>query len=226
MSTAAFAGRRPGIERWAGLGGVAYVVLFIVGTLVAFGGSPNGDAAPAEVIAYYRDSGHRDKMGLGWLLIVLGVFFFLWFLSALRQIVRRTDGDGFLTGLVTVGGAVYATTTLVGISLDNAIRTMSDDTFRDQVYPSLIHAAGDAGYVIHASGGIGLGALMVAASLAAMRAALIPAWAGWTGVVFGVIALFSVFFFPLFAIVIWLLAASVLVYLAPVGPAPAAPVTA
>ena len=226
MSTAAFAGRRPGLERWAGLGGVAYVVLFIVGTIVAFSGSPNGDAAPAKVVAYYSDSGHQDEMGLGWLLVVLGVFFFLWFLSWLRQIVRRTDTDGFLTGLVTVGGAVYATTTLVGISLDNAIRTMSDDTFRHQVFPSLVHAAGDAGYVIHASGGIWLGALMVAASLAAMPAALIPAWAGWTGVVFGILALFSVFFFPMILVAIWLLVAGVLVYLAPAGPAPDAPVTA
>jgi hypothetical protein len=205
---------------------VAYVVLFIVGAIVGFGGTPDSSSAPARIIAYYSDSGHRDKIGLGWAIIMLGVFFFLWFLSALRQIVRRTDGDGFLTTLVTVGGTVYATTTLVGWSLDTAVSTMSDDTFRHQVYPSLIHAAGDAGYVIHASGGIGLGALMVAASLAAMRAALIPAWAGWTGIVFGIVALFSVFFFPMILIAIWLLVAGVLVYLAPVGPAPAAPVTA
>jgi len=38
--------RRPhGVERWADLGGILYVVLFIGGVLLAFSGTPNGDAA-------------------------------------------------------------------------------------------------------------------------------------------------------------------------------------
>jgi hypothetical protein len=60
---------------------------------------------------------------------------------------------------------VYATTTLAGVSLSDAINTMSDDTFRDQVYPDLIHAASDASYVVHSSGGIGLAAASFAGLL-------------------------------------------------------------
>jgi hypothetical protein len=48
------------------------------------------------VIAYYRDSGHRDKIHLGWLLILIGVFFFHFFVGALREVVRRLTGDGLL----------------------------------------------------------------------------------------------------------------------------------
>ena len=59
----------------------------------------------------------------------LGVFFFLWFLSALRQAVRRLEADdGFLTGLTTIGGVVYATLTLAALAVETGIRTMSDDT--------------------------------------------------------------------------------------------------
>src|SRR5207244_2305499 len=104
------------------------------------------------------------------------------------------------------------TTTLAGWSVNAGIKTMSDDTFHHQVYPSLIHAADDAGYVIHASGGAGVSSLMIAASLAAMRAALIPRWAGWVGVVFGILAIASIFFFPQAAVAIWLLVAGVLVF--------------
>lgn len=214
MATAA--GRAQGgsrLERWAGLGGVLYVVLFIAGGIVSFSGQPDSSSAPAKIVSYYSDSGHRDKIDIGWILFVLSVFFFIWFLGGLRQLLRRRTGDdGFLTAVVTVGGAVYAATTLVGTSLNAAIKTMSDDTFQHTVYPSLIHATDDAGYVIHSSGGLAVGALMIAASLAAMGAALIPRWLGIVGVVFGVLAIFSLFFFPQLAIALWVLVAGVLLF--------------
>jgi hypothetical protein len=223
------AARPRGIERWAGLGGIAYVVLFIVGAVLAFGGTPDSSDPPAKFVSYFGDSGHRDKIALGWALVVLGVFFLVLFLSALRQVLRAIDGDGFLTTLATIGGAVYATLTLAGISIYTAIATMSEDSFRHQVYPGIINAGGGAGYVAHASGGAGAAAMMIAASLAASRAALIPRWAGIVGIVFGVLALGSIFFFPQALIAIWILVAAWLVFRAsnrPLGgpPAPAAPV--
>ena len=78
--------RPSGLVRWAALGGVAYVVLFILGVIVSDSGQPDFDAPPAEVIKYWSDSGNRDQAALGWGLIVLGVFFFLWFLGALRRV--------------------------------------------------------------------------------------------------------------------------------------------
>ena len=83
----------------------------------------------------------------------MAVFFFLWFLLALREFLRRVDADGLLTTLAMVGGSVYAALTLTGARLQAGILTMSDDTYRDQVYPALVHAARDAGYVLHTSGG-------------------------------------------------------------------------
>jgi hypothetical protein len=213
MSTAV-ATRPSGIARWAALGGVAYVVLFIAGVIVMDSGAPDFDAPPAEVIQYYGDSGNRDQVALGWGLIVLGVFGFLWFLGALRQFVRRIDADGLLTTLVTVGGAVYASLTLAGAGLQAGVLTMSDDTFQDQVFPELIHAARDAGYVMHSSGGAGAAVLIIAASLAASRARLVPGWAGVAGVIIGVLAIGSIFFFPQALIAIWILVASVMLFMA------------
>jgi hypothetical protein len=72
--------------------------------------------------------------------------------------------------------------------------------------------------------------MMIAASLAASRAALIPRWAGIVGVVFGILGLGSIFFFPQALVAIWIIVAAWLVFRAsdrPIGapPAPAAPVS-
>jgi hypothetical protein len=201
------------LARWAALGGILYVVLFIIGTILLFDGAPDGDASPAKVIAYYSDSGHRDKINIGWIISGLGVFFFLWFLSALRRTVRRHEGDdGFLTALATIGGVVYASLALAALAVNQGIRTMSDDTYRHQVFPGLIHAANDASYVLHATGGAGASAMIIAASLAALRAAAVPAWAGWLGVAAGILALGSIAFFPQAAIAIWILVVSGLLF--------------
>jgi hypothetical protein len=206
---------RRGLERWAGLGAVAYVVLFIAGTLLAYGGQPDTGGPPGKLVAYYSDAGHRDKVLWGWFLAVIGVFFLIWFLGALRRTLSRIDTDGTLTTVATAGGAVYAALTLADVSVNTAIKTMSDDTFHHQVYPSLIHAADDAGYVLHSSGGAGAAALIVAASVLAGRAGRIPRWAGVLGVIVGVLAIFSIFFLPQWLIALWLLAAGVLLFRAP-----------
>jgi hypothetical protein len=193
----------------AALGGIAYVVLFVIGTILLFSGSPDTSSAPAKIIAWYSDSGHRTRANIGWLVSGLGLFFFLWFLSALRRTVRRLEGDdGFLTGLTTIGGVIYAALSLAALAVTDGVLTMSDDTYHHQVYPGLIHAANDVGWVLHASGGAGAAAMIIAASLAALRARAVPTWAGWLGVVAGILSLGLVAFFPWFILALWVLIVS------------------
>jgi hypothetical protein len=224
MSTIAPPRSNAGLQRWAALGGAAYVVLFVVGVVLTYSGAVDSSAPPAKVIAYYSDSGHRDRINFGWLIAGLGVFFFLWFLSALRQGVRRLEvDDGFLTGLTTIGGVVYASLTLTALAVETGIRTMSDDTYHHTVYPGLIHAADDASWVLHASGGAGAAAMVIAASLAAMRAGAVPTWSGWLGIVVGILALALIAFFPWFLFGIWILVVSIGMFVR-AGRAPAASV--
>ena len=107
MSTIATPRSNAGLARWAALGGIAYVVLFIVGIILIYSGAVDSSDPPAKIIAWYSDSGHRDRINIGWLVAGLGIFCFIWFLSALRQTIRRLEGeDGFLTALTTIGGAL------------------------------------------------------------------------------------------------------------------------
>jgi hypothetical protein len=213
MEAAVAVGRPRSVARWTALGGVLYVVLFVIGTIVTFSGAPSGDAAPEKVIQWYSDSGHRDRIHTGWILIGLAVFFLLWFIGALRRAVSAIDGEGVLTGVVGIGGGVYAALAFAAVALDDGIRTMSDDTYQHRVYPELIHAAGDATWVLHATGAAGLGAMIIAASLAFRSGAVWPKWAGWLGVVVGVLAIASIAFFPQFLFLLWILVVSVWLFL-------------
>jgi hypothetical protein len=221
MSTAATPRSVTGLARWAALGGVAYVVLFVVGVILFFGNSPDSGSPPAKIIAFYSDSGHRDRINIGWLIAGLGLFCFLWFVGALRQTIRRLEGeDGLLTSLTTIGGVVYAALSLAGLAVNNGIRTMSDDTYRHEVFPGLIHAADDAAWVLHASGGAGAAIMIIAASVAGMRARAVPAWTGWLGVAAGIVSLALIVFLPWFVLAIWVLVVSIGMFLR-AGRAPA-----
>jgi hypothetical protein len=217
MEAAASVGGRPraGLARWAALSGALYVVFFVIGTIVLFSGEKGGDDPPATVIKWYSDSGHRNQVNIGWILIGLGIFFLLWFVAALRSSVAISDREGILTTIVTIGGTVYAACAFVAVALNDGIRTMSDDTFQHRVYPELIHAADDAGWVIHASGAAGLAAMIIAASYTFMARGSWPKWAGWLGIVMGVLSIASIVFFPQFLFLAWILVVSVLMFFRP-----------
>jgi hypothetical protein len=108
-----------------------------------------------------------------------------------------------------MGGVIYASLSLAAIAIEAGIKTMSDDTYHHVVYPGLIHAADDAGWVLHASGGVGLAVMIIAASLAGLRAAAVPVWAGWLGVVVGILSLGLIVFFPWFLAAAWIVVVSV-----------------
>ena len=209
MSTMASSRTSAVLARWASLGGILYVVLFIIGVILMFHGEPDSGSSPAKVIAYYSKSSHRDKISIGWVITGLSIFFFLWFLAALRRTVRRLEGeDGFLTALTTIGGTIYAALAFAAIAVEAGIRTMSDDTYHHTVYPGLIHAADDVGWVLHATGGAGASAMILAATIAGMRARAVPTWAGWLGILAGILALGLIIFFPWAALGIWVLVVS------------------
>lgn len=209
MNTVAEPRSSAGLARWGALGGIVYVVLFVIGTILLYSGAPSSGSSPVKIIRYYSDSGNRDQISIGWIVGGLGVFAFLWFLSSLRRSVRRLEGeDGFLTAATTIGGIVYATLAFAALAVNMGIRTMSDDTFHHIVYPGLIHAADDASYILHATGGAGAAAMIIAASLAAMRAGAVRAWMGWLGIAAGIIALASILFFTQIAIAIWIIVVS------------------
>ncbi|MBA3734974.1 MAG: hypothetical protein H0W90_07235 [Actinobacteria bacterium] len=123
------------------------------------------------------------------------------------------DGEGILTAVVGIGGGIYIAVAGAALALTVGIRTMSDDTYQHRVFPELIHAADDVGWVMHATGALGLAAMIIAASLAFMWAGTWSTWAGWLGVIVGILSLASVAFFPQFLFLLWILIVSITMFL-------------
>ncbi len=103
------------LRRWGALGGFLFVVLFVIGNVLIFAGSPSSDDSPREVPALLRRLGpsrpdqHRLDPGR------LGLFALLWFVASLRETVREAErleprAGGFLSTVVSIGGSVCLAT--------------------------------------------------------------------------------------------------------------------
>jgi hypothetical protein len=64
---------------------------------------------------------------------------------------------------------------------------------------------------------------VIAASLAALRAGAVATWAGWLGIVAGILTLGLIIFFPWFVLGVWILVVSIGMFVR-AGRAPAAAV--
>ncbi len=201
------------LRSWGSLAGLLFVVLYVIGNALIFDG-PNGDEAPAKFIAYFGDGGHRSRINFGWLLAGLGLFFLLWFVAALRETVRDIEPrDGMLGSIVTIGGTAYIAVTMGAVGLAAGVRTMSDDTYRHRVFPEVIHANSDGTYIMHATGTAALSAMIFAFSFVVLGSRALPRWLGWFGIIAAAAALVSIIFFTIFVWLLWVAAASVVLFL-------------
>jgi hypothetical protein len=206
-----------GLRLWSSLGGLVFVVLVVVGSALLFDGPSDG--SPAKMTAWYGSSSNRMHVNFGWILTGLGLFALIWFVAALRERVRESEQASpeqgtFLSTIVLVGGTVYVAVAMAGIAIADGIKSMSDDTYHHQVYSGIIHAAGDASYILVATAGAAMAALIFATSIAARRYAILPRWVSWFGFVAGVAAIFSVIFFTMLLWLLWIAVASVSLFLA------------
>jgi len=212
-----------GLRLWSSLSGLVFVVLVVVGSALLFDGP--SDSSPVKMTAWYGSDSNRWHVNLGWILTGLGLFALIWFVAALRERVRESEQatpeqGTFLSTIVLVGGTVYVAVAMAGIAIADGIRTMSDDTYQHQVYSGVIHAAGDASYILVVTAGAAMAALIFATSIAVRRYAILPRWVSWFGFVAGVAALLSVVFFTMLLWLLWVAVASVTLFLAS-RPAPA-----
>jgi hypothetical protein len=206
-----------GLRVWSSLSGLVFVVLAIVGAIFVFDGP--SDSSPAKMTSWYGSSSNRAHINIGWVLTGLALFALIWFVGALRERVRESEAatpehGTFLSTIVLVGGTVYVAVAMAGIAVAGGIKTMSDDTYHHQVYSGIIHAAGDASYVLVVTAGAAMATLIFATAVAVRRYAILPKWLSWFGFVAGVAAVFSLFFFTMLVWLLWVAATSVSLFLA------------
>jgi hypothetical protein len=207
------------LERFALLGGALAAGLWVISLVVLEGaGNPAAPSGGEEIAEFYRDS--RTAILIAATLHVLGGFFFLWFVAALRSVLDASGAPSWLTTAMLVGGAAGgalmlgmtggqstgATTDAVLLTADTAL-----------VFWRLAH-----GFFVAAE--VALAVFLGALSILSLRRFVLPRWLGWFGVMTTALLLIPPigWIALLFLLPVWLIAASVIVWLRSAHLAPAA----
>jgi hypothetical protein len=192
-------------ERWAALGGFAFVA-FYVG---AFGlGIEVGDSN-SDILDYYRSSGHRDREIVAFFFIAAAALGLVLLASGLRSLVTRTEElPRTLAALTWAGGTACATLVLAGdaVSRTPAFASM-DDKFR--LDPNVARIFNDAGFLLYVTAAL-VGIVLVASvSLAILRFGILPRWLAWAGFVAAVLLPLAIAFVGYLVFALWVLVVSV-----------------
>jgi hypothetical protein len=197
---------RADLGRWATLIGVPYIVLWLFGFLFS-GSTPDSNSSAQHAVSYFE--AHRTHERVGMFLLIYGAIFALMFAAALRSFLKnRSNGDGLITlgfsgmvifavGVFTLLGMLFAATDVPGKitpSAEQALNVLQNDIF----------------FALLAGAGI----FLLGNGLAIVAAGALPKWLGWVAVPLGVIAVTPLgWFVAIFALPIWSLIATVLMYL-------------
>lgn len=200
------------LGRFGLLAGGLAGILWVVGVLLLEGaGNPAGPASGEEVAQFYRDE--RTPILIASTLHVLGGFFFLWFVAALRSLLEGA-GRSWLTSAVVVGGTAGGALMLAltggqstGATTDAELVT-ADAAI---VFWRLAHG-------IFIAAEIALALFLGALALLALRRVVLPRWLGWFGIVVAAILLVPPVGWVglLFLLPLWLVIASVVLWRRPI----------
>jgi hypothetical protein len=189
------------------LTGALFVVLVLVAFIAVGGDTPDGDASARKVVSFYSD--HDTKEMIAAVVLALSAVPLLYFTAILRGRLRDALPAGsVLPAFALGGGLVAAAGFCTAATLHFALADYAED-----IQPAAAQAlnAIDGDFFLPFT--TGLAVLLLAASVGAIRARVLPRWLGWVGVV-----LFVVFFTPVGFLAfglsgIWIIVASVLLYL-------------
>jgi Domain of unknown function (DUF4386) len=197
-------------ERWAPLAGIIFVVLMFVGTYFV-ADVPDPDAAQQQLAGYLADSGNHTRNLIGAYMWVLGALAFLWFATHLRSVLRRAEGGvGTLSNLAFGAGVIYSTLMMASAVAFAAVAyavafrdaTVSDPDFvkvlPQMAWMILLLGAGFAGLL-----------LVLTASIVSLRTGVLPRWLAWLGIVMAILLLFDVLYVNIVPLLVWVLAASI-----------------
>jgi hypothetical protein len=166
-------------DRWARAAGIPFAVLLVVG-FVLFGDAPKVDASGGEVATFYSD--HSGRILTGVPIIAIGFLFFLWFAGAIANVLRESGQQRLAATLVALAGAEVAVAFVVqalGASLALNIADGGDE--------GVNQAVSSLSWSIDALGAFLIGAIIGAATVGLTRAAIVPRWFTWAGLVAAVL---------------------------------------
>ena len=197
-------------HRWAALSGIVFVVLMLVGAAFV-ADVPKGDASAQEIASYLTDSGNHTRNIIGAYLWVLGGLAFLVFVTGLRSVLRRAEGDpGTLSNLVFGAGVVFTAVWSVSAAAIASVAYAVEFSDARVSNPDLVTVLPSLGGLLLLLGGGFAGILLLAAtSIIIFRTGVLPRWLAWLGIIVAVSLVFDVAYMNILPLVGWVLVASI-----------------
>lgn len=204
-------------NRFAGLAGVIFSVLFVIGVIM-LGNSPDTDAPSSEWMDYLNDDGRLVSNIIGLYLVVVAGLAFLWFATHLRGLLRAAEGEpatittfAFASAVALVAmlyaGGIALATVPAALKLGDASLPESADIAR--FLPQMGY-----GFIVVAGAFAAIG-FILASSITIWRTGVLPQWVAWLGFLASLLLLAGVIFFPMIALPVWVLAVSIVLFTRP-----------
>ena len=201
-------------ERLAPLTGLVFVAIVVF--VFATGGSTPGDHDSAQQVQAFYGQHHDKHMTLAFIMAI-SIPFLLFFISILRYELRRAGGSGQLANAAFAGGVLAAAGfgILAFVHLALADAGGSDKTIGTT---QALNVLDNNDFLPMAAG---MGVLVLAGGLSAIRHGGLPKWLGWAGVVIGAASFTPAGFFAFLLSGIWVVIVSILLTLGRRSAAPA-----
>ncbi len=196
---------------WARLGhlsGVVFVVLLVVGSLLA--GRFDFVPPPEELKPYFEENSGR--IGAAAYVIGLSAFFLIWFAGGLRGSLRAAEGGTARLSTIAFGGGIVASglVLLTSASMGTAAARAGAG---GGISPESAAVLYDLNTVVFGTGvSVALAAMIGPAAVIWLRTAALPRWLGWASAVLAVGLLTPYNWAVLGLFVPWAVVASILLY--------------
>jgi hypothetical protein len=174
------------LQRYAPLSGVAFVVLFAVGSALWALDQPAIGADPGETLDFYRDTSTRILIGGS--LSLVSIALLAWFGSILRDALDEAESAN-ATGLplTAFGGILLVCAVGLGaetINMSGAVRAEDDGGLSAEAAQIYLDVSSSLGYW---AAGAALAVAAASTALVAIRTNMIlPRWVAWATLVLAV----------------------------------------
>jgi hypothetical protein len=211
------------IERLAPLAGLLGIALVIAAIIVFPDEPPSVDDSRAEVVKFWLDNDSEAMVAA--VLGAVSMVPFLWFAGSLRSRLRAAEpAPGRLSAIAFAGMIVFA-----GAIATSAVLQFTVADGADDLPPVAIQTLSAISSDYFFPFLVGVATWMLATAAAILRYRAMHVAFGWTALLIGIVSLTPIGFFGFIASLLWIVAASIALYVLEgreAAPPPAPAVTA
>jgi hypothetical protein len=190
-------------EWWVPLTGIAFIVVAIVGAVIA-GEPPDADSPVQEIVDHYTDN--KDSIEIGSFVGAAAGVLLVFFGAYLRSVLSAAEGPGgILSALALVGTAVVAVGLAIDITISIALAEAVDDI--EPAAVQALQALWDNDFVPLALGSL---IFLISTGLSILRHGALPKWLGWVALVLAVIGFTPIGFVAFVGAGLWIAVVSVM----------------